>query len=295
MISLASTADLVRALGSAHDVAFSSYLLYPGSVLDALEAAARRGAHVAVRLEGHPYRNPWGARRNAATLARLRAAGVDVKAARDLHLKAAAVDGAVFLDDRNFTAGGDTLVRDDAAADVRAARDAALGRRHDAPTADFAAYKNQALDLEERLLASAAPGDDVAVETESFGFGKQIYPELVRLAKAGRHVRLLVNAPSLRQSPRAQSAAAHLEAAGVEVRACSSTDKVALCGSNAWIGSADATFDAHHERDWGLRSSDPAVCDPLRAAFEKRWKNSRHPERSAAPEARSAVEGQPRR
>lgn len=285
MISLASTAGLVDALGTARQVVFSSYLLYPGPVLDALEAACRRGARVTVRLDGSPYRNPWGARENAAVLARLKAAGADARPARDLHLKAAIVDGAAFLDDRNFTARGDGLVRDDGVDDVHATRDAMLGRRHDPATATFATYKDEALDLEERLLASTAPGDDVVVETESFGYGKQIYPELVKLAKAGRHVRLLVNALALHQSVRAQSAVAHVEAAGVEVRACSSTEKFALCGSRGWFGSADATFDVHHERDWGVRSDDASLCDPLRVAFEKRWKTAR----SAASSSSSAL------
>jgi phosphatidylserine/phosphatidylglycerophosphate/cardiolipin synthase-like enzyme len=274
MISLASTADLVRTLASARSVTFSSYLLYPGPVLDALEAAARRGAQVAVRLEGRPFGNPWGARRNAATLARLQAAGADAQPARNLHIKAAVVDGVAFLDERNFTAGGDSLVRDDAAVDVRAARDAMLGRRRDPPTATFAAQKDGALDLEERLLASAAAGDDVIVETESFGYGKQIYPELVALAKAGRHVRLLVNARSVQRSPRAQSAIAHLTADGVDVRATSSTEKFALAGSRGWIGSADATYDVAHERDWGLRTDDATLCSRLRTTFEKNWKTA---------------------
>lgn len=275
MISPAATADLVRALATARSVTFSSYLLYPGPVLDALETAARRGARVDVRLEGRPFRNPWGARQNAATLARLQAAGADAQRARNLHIKAAVVDGVAFLDERNFTVRGDVLVRDDAPADVRATRDAMLGERRDPPSATFAAQKDAALDLEERTLASGEPGDVVVVETESFGYGKQIYPELAALAKAGRHVRLLVNARSLQRSPRAQSAVAHLESDGVDVRATSSTEKFALAGSHGWIGSADATYDVAHERDWGLRTDDADIVNRLRTTFEHNWKTAK--------------------
>ena len=56
MLSLASLSDVVAAIGSARSIAFSAYMLHPGAVFDALEAAARRGASVDVRVEASPYR-----------------------------------------------------------------------------------------------------------------------------------------------------------------------------------------------------------------------------------------------
>ena len=61
MVRLSSTAEVVRALSTAHDVTVLSYTLRPGPVRAALESAARRGARVRVRLEGAPFSDAKGA------------------------------------------------------------------------------------------------------------------------------------------------------------------------------------------------------------------------------------------
>ncbi|HEX3452494.1 MAG TPA: hypothetical protein VHS26_04270, partial [Solirubrobacteraceae bacterium] len=66
---------MLQRIGSAHDVAFGTYVLPHGRVRDALVAAARHGAHVAVTLQADPFRNPHGARGNAEAAKALRAAG----------------------------------------------------------------------------------------------------------------------------------------------------------------------------------------------------------------------------
>ncbi len=271
MVSLSSTAQLVRAIGRAHSITFSAYILSPGQVLDALRAAGERGARVVVRLAGATFRDDAGATINSQAAARLRAAGADVKLCDESHLKAAVVDGCAFLDDRNWPiAGADTVVRDDRAGDVWMLRKAIVGgvvgssRR-------LTTDKDAALAQEERLLASARPGEDVIVQTESFGYGKEIYPMLARLARGGRHVRLLVAKRDMRQSQRERSAIARLERLGVEVRTSESNEKFALCGRHGWVGSANATYAYPGERDWGLRTDDPQIVDHLRDAFESRW------------------------
>ena len=60
--------------------------------------------------------------------------------------------------------------------------------------------KRAALASEARLLAEASRGDDVIVQSESFGEGNRVYAQLDRLAMAGAHVRLLVNARDLHGS-----------------------------------------------------------------------------------------------
>ena len=121
MISLQSVAGFVSALEHARTIALTAYTLRAGSVLDALEAAARRGADVRVRLERDPLDNAAGTlhEANAASLAALRAAGAHAEATEPnepvLHLKAAVVDGVAWLDDRNWASGGaERILRDDA-------------------------------------------------------------------------------------------------------------------------------------------------------------------------------------
>ena len=275
MIELSSTAQLVRTLASARDVTFSAYVLPRGPVLDALQAACRRGARVTVSIESAPFRNDAGAKINAAAAARLRRLGADVRLTPNEHLKGAVVDGRAFLDDRNWTiSSADTVVCDERPADALAVSNAILGRPGDASPV-LATRKDRALAGEQRLLESARSGEDVVVQTESFGYGKEIYPALARLARAGKHVRLLVAGRDLRQSPRERSAIAHLQRLGVDVRASENNEKFALCGKRGWIGSANATYARPDQRDWGLRSDAPQIVRHLRRAFETHWLTAR--------------------
>ena len=115
-----------------------------------------------------------------------------------LHCKAALVDGTLFLDDRNWPDdGADTIVRDDFPRDEQIVRDAVAGAV-DAPTPFFAVAKREALASEARLLHEAHAGDDVIVESESFGANNRVYSAIDALRRAGAHVRLLVSARDLR-------------------------------------------------------------------------------------------------
>jgi phosphatidylserine/phosphatidylglycerophosphate/cardiolipin synthase-like enzyme len=272
MLALSSTDALLAAIRGAHTVAFSAYALHPGRVLDALESAARDGVRVSVRVERAPYKDDAGARENGRVLVALRSAGADARATDGLHLKAAVIDSAVFLDDRNWADdGADTIVRDDFAGDARVVRDALAGRT-DPPSPFFATRKADALAEEARLLYHARAGEDVIVETESFGFGRQIYAALSVIARQGRTVRLLVAARDLHDSPIESKAIADLRRAGVSVRVCDSDEKFALAGDRrAWLGSANATQGVPDQRDWGMRTDNPAIVAHLRAAFESRW------------------------
>ncbi|HTX56349.1 MAG TPA: phospholipase D-like domain-containing protein [Candidatus Acidoferrales bacterium] len=283
MMGLSSTGELLSALQSARDVSLIAYTLPSGRVLDGLVSAAKSGARVRVRLEGYIYKDDGtvsGA--NAAAIAALRAAGADARLvhpdakARDamLHCKAALVDGTLFLDDRNWPDdGADTIVRDDFASDAQIVRDAVAGRE-DAPTPFFAVAKRESLASEARLLHEAHRGDDVILESESFGADNRVYAALDAAGRAGAHVRLLVSARDLQGNANERGALEKLARDGVAVRVCDDDEKFAVVeGTRGWLGSSNATaaFDHPDQIDWGARTDAPPILDHLRQAFEQRW------------------------
>jgi phosphatidylserine/phosphatidylglycerophosphate/cardiolipin synthase-like enzyme len=286
MMTLSSTGALVAALRDARDVSVMAYLLPAGHVLEGLVAAAQAGAHVRVHLEGAIYKDGGGIGAvNRRAIAQLRAAGADVQLMHDgtdaadamAHAKVAIVDGALFLDDRNFPDGGaDTIVRDDFARDVQIARDA-LDGREDRPTPFFAFAKREALASEARLLHEVRRGDNLIVESESFGAGNRVYTAIDDAARSGAHVRLLVNRRDLVTNAREHAALARLAADGVAVRVCDGDEKFAVVrDARGWLGSANATaaFDHPDALDWGVRTDAPAIVTHLRDVFDQRWQRA---------------------
>ena len=86
MIRLSSTQELLAAVRSAHDVSLTAYTMPQGAVLDGLVAAAERGTHVRVRLEGWIYRegdtDGWtgsALQANRAAVSALKKAGADAE------------------------------------------------------------------------------------------------------------------------------------------------------------------------------------------------------------------------
>jgi hypothetical protein len=286
MMTLSSTAALVCAFANARDVSLIAYTLPVGRVLDGLTAAAKAGAHVCVRLEGYIYKDDGGVTAaNTAAIAQLRAAGADAALVHPdqhapdamLHCKAALVDGKLFLDDRNWPDdGADTIVCDDFARDAAIVHDA-VGGREDAPTPFFAVAKREALASEARLLNEAHDGDDVIVESESFGANNRVYNSLDALGRAGAHVRLLVSARDMRGNPNERGALEKLSADGVNVRVVDADEKLAVVnGSRGWLGSANATaaFDHPDQLDWGARTDAPSILAHLRQTFDARWQGA---------------------
>jgi phosphatidylserine/phosphatidylglycerophosphate/cardiolipin synthase-like enzyme len=283
MITLSSTGEVLDALQRGRDISLLAYTLPDGRVLEALDAAAARGARVRVRLEGYIYKDDGtvGAR-NAAAVAKLRAAGADAQLvhatndARDpmLHLKAAVIDGTVFLDDRNWPDdGADTIVRDTFAGDTAIVRDAARGVG-DAATRYFSVQKRQSLALEARLINAAGKGDEVIVESESFGAHNAVYRALEGAARRGAHVRVLVNARDLNGNSAEVGAVRALAAKGASIRACDADEKLAVVNAtHGWLGSSNATVASGNpdQLDWGARTDNPALMSHARQAFESRW------------------------
>ena len=289
-LTLSSRPRMLDAIRGANEISLGAYVLGRGGMLDALASAAARGARVRVVLaggDGVPAGDIPRANEDAAR--RLRAAGAIVEIADSrtgrsaaLHAKMALVDGVAYLDDCNWTASaGDTILRDDRPADVAAIRDALDCDTGDAPSEDFATQKRDALASEAALLADARTGGgQVAIESESFGFGNAVYRELERLAANGAHPRLLVSQRDLVGNRRERSALEKLVAEGVRVRVTTaSNEKFALAGGAAWIGSANASADwiRPDQLDWGARTYDTAVVTHLRANFESRWNGATAP------------------
>ena len=258
MIELSSTADAIAAIGHARTVAAEAYTLH-GGVLWALEAAARHGAHVSVRLERAPFKSPSLAQENQRVINALRAAGADAALGHPLHAKAIEADGTLYLDDRNWGAG-DLVVRENDP--VQAAR--------------IPVRKSEAL-AEEAALLLDVRRDDAIVETESFSRYNAVSAALEKLARAGKAPRLLVSRRDLRHNDKERAALEKLAAQGVSVRVCDDSEKFALAGNRAWIGSANATvaFGDADMTDWGLCTDRAPIVEAVRSRIEARWSAGR--------------------
>jgi len=263
-------------------VSLSAYVLHEGTpIVRALEDAAEHGASVDVLLEGRPFqeaeRENEVARANAAVASELRSRGATVRltdvADEPMHMKAAVVDGRTYLDDRNWTTGErDALITTDG----RAVADAVGNVLHGNVSArvvssTFALDKRAAIRLEAQTIAQAS-GDRIDVETESFG-ATEVSVALRERARGGTHVRLIVSPEELRGigADRERRALASLAAAGVEIRTSAANEKLCVAGTDAWVGSANATFSPGPIIDWGLRSSDSALAAGLEARFQHNW------------------------
>ncbi len=288
MIALDTATGFINTLANAQRIHLTAYILQRGKVLNALVAAARRGAEVEVRLERDPLDDPAGDlhRVNADALAKLQAAGASAETTKAgepmLHLKAAVVDGVAWLDDRNWADGGaGRLVCDTDPADVAVVASAVSGE----PGADehLATTKAGAQQLESALIDRAGAGP-LAVESESFGNGA-IYNALLHRAEAHLPIRLIVAGREAAQATGGFERAhlQHLAALGVAVRLGNPkhgdlNEKLAVANGSAWIGSTNATYargPAGEQRDWGLTTQARPVVDGLRAAFERNWSAAR--------------------
>lgn len=269
---------MLAAMRTARRIDFSAYVLWPGPVERALEAAAARGAEVHVRLEGRLY-HPTAAmtRDNAEAIRRLRALHADAALVDcsdadgpPLHVKAGVCDGTAFLDECNWNSG-DMVIRDDGKRDAAAIRDAAL-HRPAASQPGISLDKRDALAQEASLLESS-DAKSIDIETEALGFS-YVTVAIHNLLASGVRCRVLVSENSVKSSVKAIAA---LEKEGVEIRAVEKSEKLATAGDAAWIGSADATS-PHPDGDrvdWGKTTHDRRIVRALHARFEANWARSK--------------------
>ena len=255
MFTLSTTDAVVSGLAHATNVEAQAYTMH-GPVLWALEAAARRGAHVVVELERNPFGDSRLAAENARVVERMRAAGVDARLADPVHAKWVVEDGVAYLDDKNFGAH-DLILRADSVAEL----------------ASVPTVKHRALEAEAQLLRSAQPGDDVIVETESFGCCNAVYSALDAIARRGVSPRLLVCERELHDNPRERQVLGRLVEDGVRVRVCRNSEKLAAVRDAAWMGSANATvaFGSSDLPDWGFATTDATIAPAVRARLQDVW------------------------
>jgi hypothetical protein len=256
VIQLSSTGDLLHTLATARTIDARAYVL-PGSVVRALQAAAERGARVTVRLEGRPHADPGGrlADWNRRAVNALQRAGADAGLGDQIHAKTITADGVRYLDDRNWC------------------RDDLILRDTDPNDPSIPMTKGDALKLEGDLLKSASSSDRIIVATESFGTSNPAFDALLRIAGRGMRPRLLVNGRESLASPGERCALNELAAQGVRIRTCSDSEKFAVVGNHAWIGSANATaaFGRHDTTDWGLCTGDATIVGAVSRRIETQW------------------------
>jgi phosphatidylserine/phosphatidylglycerophosphate/cardiolipin synthase-like enzyme len=264
-----ATQTLTDALHSAHDVRLDSYVLYNPRLIEALGAAAERGAHVEITLCTNPGGKGDGAEQNATVMRELQERGAIIHPvargdADSLHDKTALVDDCLFLDDRNWRGDPAEIVLEDTdPRDVSAARE---GRS----STHLTFTKERALKQEAALIANT-PGHDILVSTESLGT-TAVSAALIARARSGDRVRLLYNPQTPTQSmPQTLRA---LRDAGVQTRASGRGHKIALVGDRAWIGSANAS-PRGPRHDWGM-NVDASTAAELRRLMENAWEAAAH-------------------
>jgi len=259
MLALSSTDAVLERLAAGKDIALEAYTVH-GPILRAIEAAARRGAHVAVRLEARPFEDAKLAAENARLTKELRADGADATLQEGLHAKEISIDGTLFLDEKNWHAG-DVVLSDDDPAEA----------------ASIPQTKRMALEQEAQLLAGARTGDRVIVESESFGSGNAVYWQLKKLAESGAAPRLLVSERDLRGDRRERRILEDLIRDGVRVRVCKDSAKLAAAGDSVWLGSANATYAGGKwdMTDWGLRTNRAAIVETVRSRLDEQWNRAK--------------------
>jgi hypothetical protein len=261
MLTLHAIDDVLTALQRARQIEVQAYTLH-GPVLHAVEAAARRGAAVTVKLEGHPFQSSSGhlAAENRRLVRELRAAGAIATLGHPIHAKAIETDGTLYLDEKNW-GKSDLVVRED---DPREAATIPMNKR-------------DALALEAKLLSAARAGDDAIVESESFGSCNTVERALATLGRAATAPRLLVSDRELRADARERKMLEQLASEGVRVRVCADSEKLAVVGDRAWLGSANATspYGRGAMTDWGVNTSDDAIVKAVRARLERQWATAR--------------------
>jgi hypothetical protein len=262
MLRLSGFSETIAAVDHGRDITIKAYTL-SNRLISEIEARAADGAQVSVTMEAAPSGRHSGQiqRRNAHVAARLRSCGIEATLERHVHSKTIAVDGTVFFDGANWRSR-DVILRGDAG-----------------DAANVASLKSAALKDEGAMLESARtarlPG--AIVETETFDRFNVVSKALREMADQGLSPRLLVDARALKGDARESASLAKIVAEGVDVRVCSDTEKFALAGDSAWIGSANATsaFPGHDMTDWGVVTSDPQVVAAVRDRVETHWAHAR--------------------
>jgi phosphatidylserine/phosphatidylglycerophosphate/cardiolipin synthase-like enzyme len=269
-IGLVPAGTVFARLRSVRTATVAVYALGPTSnMTSAIVAAADRGAQISVALG----RGAFGGAEadNAATAALLAQHRVRVHLSPTTsHIKAAILDGAVYLSDRNFASSSSEtiVVLDTVPGDRELVERAILGQT--GGNDHLWTRKADALEAEARVLRARA-SRSVVVSTESFGAGTSVFAALLERRRAGDRVRLLVGQQEYRDQPTTRHAVAALLAAGVEVRTSAANEKYLVDGNDVWFGSANATRGRPDQVDFGIATQDRNLAIALSSQFDGEW------------------------
>jgi cardiolipin synthase len=264
-----------------HTIDLEVYIVTDEVILDALEAAARRGVAVRVILEEHPF---GGAGGQPEVFARLERAGIAVRwgnpVFRFTHIKTMVVDNAVaIIMNQNLTTSAFTTNRDFGVITTRpdAVRTAA---------AIFAADWDRGAEPDPAPLVVSPTNAraELLALAQSAQSSLDLYAEVLRdpemleaLAAAverGVRVRLIVS-----PGPDNAEARAALAAAGVEVRLASSlyvhAKVIVADGMRAFVGSQNLSATSlDQNRELGIIVDDPVSLARLRRTFDLDFQTS---------------------
>jgi hypothetical protein len=274
-VDLVDMGTVLFAVGHAKTITLAAFSLrHDATIVRALEAASARGARVSVVLaRGFGFYS----QQNAETTRELSAHGVRVHrvgfSQRPTHIKAAVLDGQLYLSDRNWTSrSADAIVVHDSIPGDRVLIERSfLGRS--AANDHLWTRKADALWAEANMLATAH-SRAIRVSTESFGLDTAVYRRLVQRRKAGDDVSLLIARSEYAHNWAEHMAVAPLLAIGVRVRLSSSNEKMAIDGAMVWIGSANATKGLPNQLEFGIVITSSSVAEQLRKQFDEEWKKA---------------------
>jgi hypothetical protein len=274
-LSLSSCSAFRSFVSQAKEIELSAYTLGHGATERALIAAADRGASVRVRLAGTPFGDASGelARRNEDEAAKLAKHGIDAVVSRDsdVHLKAAVVEGHVFLDDRNWCDADDVILTSGDSSDLAATRAAITGAETHSTSDGLVFTKGEALREEAKCISGAAA--PIRLQTETLS--PSIITKCLRSVAKRVSVRILLSRTSELGNPRTRAALIALTKLGVAVRVTKANDKFCLSGTHAWVGSANASGGDLQMSDWGAPFDDSKSIETLRVRFDEAWSTAK--------------------
>lgn len=269
-VRVVSLDSVLAGVTSAHTVTVTAFTLYPhGRMARALRGAAQHHARTILELDSEAF--GYARRENAQLPSALPGVAI-LQSHGPLHLKAALLDGHLYLADRNWAPGA-LVVADDRPADRELV--ASTLRGHAGCVATFCTRKSDALSQEARLIEAGR--GDLFVQSESFGAGNPVYAAIERRAAEGDRVFLLVSRLEISHERRALTALPNT----VQIRVTHDSDKLAITdGSAAWLGSTNATAGVPEQTDWGMTTTDRGIVLTLYRRFTDDWN-------AAAPYVRS--------
>lgn len=273
LVAFTSVNDVIGRFQGAQTITISAFSLGPRStVTQALVDAAHRGTKVSVVLDGKAFGE--AANENAQTVPYLQQNGVRVHLTENpLHIKAAVIDGAVYLSDRNWTtrSSAEIVILDRVPADRMIVERAMLG----VPSSNDHLWTRKADALAaEALLLNSKQTRSILVESESFGAGNPVAEALDRRALAGGDLYLIVSRLEYRSSPSERRTLQKLAYDGVHIRIGNSNEKLAINGDYFWAGSANATRGLPDQIDFGLLIQDAQLANDLRQTFVTNWNDA---------------------